>query len=542
MNRDVSVTSQSEIRRTPRRVRSRLIPGQAVPVIVLLLAGCAGPAEVLNRNESYRIEPPGAPRVSGILPRVDGEIGGHSRYALLKDGVDAFSARAILARQARYTIDAQYYFVREDLAGTLFKALLLDAANRGVRIRLLIDDMYLHGKEERLSFLAAHPAIEIRGFNAFYRGGCCRTLQFLTRFGDVTRRMHNKSFTVDNRATIVGGRNIGNEYFGADETLVFDDLDLLALGPVVDDVSAAFDAYWNHALAIPIEDLNLTDVDPALATAYQAELLASLQHPVDSDYISALAGSNFVREVKSGEIRTGVDRVSLIADWPDKLLLDRESSAEVFGAGLGSIIRAATNSVTIVSPYFVPTSEGARLLAELAEKGVNVRVITNSMASNNSAVVHAHYAKRRKALLRSGVSLYEVKPEFSIAPEESTASILNAPQIAQVLHTKAFTFDGDQVFIGSFNFDPRSLFENTEMGLLVDSPEFARGIDASIEQALDSETYRLQLEPRPGGGEMITWEISANGVIDQYRQEPGSGFWQRLWSRILGWLPVEAQL
>ncbi len=510
---------------------------------VFLLGGCAGPADVEHREESYSVPAPEAPLVADILPSWKPADLKNTNYALLKDGIDAFAARAIMSRHAQSTIDAQYYFVREDLSGTLFKALLLEAANRGVRVRLLIDDMYLHGKEERLSSLAQHPNINIRGFNPFYRGGCCRTLQFLTRFGEVTRRMHNKSFTVDSTATLVGGRNIGDEYFGADEELVFDDLDILALGPVVKEVSDAFDAYWNHELAIPIEDLAKRTIDQQEAYEYQVSILRTLEESSDSNYISALAGSNFVREIRNGDIHTDSSVTRLVVDEPDKLLLDRDAAARYFLTELGSKIAQATKSLTIVSPYFVPGKKGTQQLAALARKGVEVRVITNSMASNNSALVHAHYAKRRKALLRSGVELFEVKPLFQGATDASSTAFLLNPQINLVLHTKAFIFDRNTVFIGSFNFDPRSLYENTEMGVLVESPALAERIEDFVDAELAmGTTYRLQLVSRQGGGEAVRWKTLSGKDLYVYPHEPGIGFFRRLGNRILGWLPVESQL
>lgn len=509
---------------------------------LLWLGGCAGPASVEHREDSFTLPAPQDPAVAKIFPDLESEHDGYTTYALLDDGIDAFAARVVLARTAQRSIDAQYYFVREDLAGTLFKSLLLEAANRGVRIRLLIDDMYLHGKEQRLASLSKHPNIEIRGFNTFHRGGCCRTLQFITRFGKVTRRMHNKSFTVDNTVTLVGGRNIGDEYFGADEELVFDDLDIVARGPMVQEVSASFDAYWNHMLAIPIEDLATRKVEQSEAAQYQADILQALQDNSDSDYASALVRSNFVREIQSSEIHTGTSPVRLVVDEPDKLLLDREASAHYFRTEFSREIYRATDSLTIVSPYFVPGKKGARKLVELARSGLQVRIITNSMASNNSALVHAHYARRRKALLHAGVELFEVRPLFQSAPDTSSAAFLRNPQISLVLHTKAFVVDRDTVFIGSFNFDPRSLYENTEMGVMVESKSLATRVEDFIDRELAGATYRLKLANNSRGRSSIIWEETSAEGARLFSHDPGVGFFKRVGSKILGWLPGESQL
>ena len=509
---------------------------------LLFLVGCAGPAVVENREVTFALPAPKDSKVAPILPGLDEQPSYLTTYALLKDGIDAFAARATLARLAQSSIDAQYYFVREDLAGSLFTALLVEAANRGVRVRLLIDDMYLHGKEQRLTALARHPNISIRGFNTFYRGGCCRTLQFVTRFGKVTRRMHNKSFTADNTITIVGGRNIGDEYFGADEELVFDDLDILARGPVVNDVSESFDAYWNHDLSIPIEALSALHISDEEAERVQNESLDIINEVRDSDYLSALKHSNFIRDISSGEIRTETSLSRLVADNPDKITQKREHASDFFRTELGQAFSSATASLTVVSPYFVPGKDGTRMLASLAEKGIKVRVITNSMVSNNSAPVHAHYAKRRKDLLRAGVELFEAKPVYQGDEETSSAAILYNPQISFVLHTKAFVIDRDTVFIGSFNFDPRSLYENTEMGIFVESSSLAERVEDFIDGALPAATYRLLLNPHANGSNEIRWE-DRTGVDKQlHTHDPGTGFFERLGSRILGWLPVESQL
>lgn len=511
-------------------------------VALLFLVGCAGPAIVKNRETTLALPAPADSELVGILPGLDERSSDLTTYAFLQDGIDAFAARATLAHFAQRSIDAQYYFVREDLAGSLFTALLVEAANRGVRVRLLIDDMYLHGKEERLTALALHPNISIRGFNTFYRGGCCRTLQFITRFGKVTRRMHNKSFTADNTLTIVGGRNIGDEYFGADENLVFADLDILAQGPVVGQTSESFDAYWNHELAIPIEVLSNRQISDEEAERIQNESVGVIENIQDSAYHSALVHSNFIRDVESGEIHTNTSPSRLVADSPDKLIQNREDSGQYFRAELGKAISSATDSLTIVSPYFVPGKNGTLQLAALAEKGVRVRVITNSMASNNSSLVHAHYAKRRKKLLRAGVELYETKPIFEGDAESSSAAILYKPKISFVLHAKAFVIDRDTVFVGSFNFDPRSLFENTEMGVFVESPYLAEIVEDSIDAKLPEATYRLSLYPRVNGSSAIRWEDRTEDEKQLHTHDPETGFFGRLGSRILRWLPVESQL
>lgn len=509
---------------------------------LLLLVGCAGPAVVEDRETTFVLPAPSDSQLARILPGLDEQPSDLTTYALLKDGVDAFAARAALAHLAQHSIDAQYYFVREDLAGSLFTALLVEAANRGVRVRLLIDDMYLHGKEERLAALARHPNISIRGFNTFYRGGCCRTLQFITRFGKVTRRMHNKSFIADNTLTIVGGRNIGDEYFGADEELVFDDLDILARGPVVGNASESFDDYWNHELSIPIEALSSRQISDEEAKRVQKESLAAIDNIQDTDYQKALFHSNFIREIRSGEIRTETSLSRMVADSPDKLIQDREESARYFGTELGQAFGSATDSLTIVTPYFVPGKDGTKQLTALAERGVKVRVITNSMVSNNSNLVHAHYAKRRSDLLQAGVELYETKPVFEGDEEASSAAILFNPEISFVLHTKAFVIDRDTVFIGSFNFDPRSLYENTEMGIFVESNSLADRVEDFIDGALPGATYRLSLHAREDGSSALRWEDRFSENKQIHTREPGTGFFQRLGSRIMGWLPVESQL
>ena len=226
----------------------------------------------------------------------------------------------------------------------------------------------------------------------------------------------------------------------------------------------------------------------------------------------------------------------------EKLTQKREDSSYYFRTELGQAFSSATDSLTIVTPYFVPGKNGTRQLSELAEKGVKVRVITNSMASNNSALVHAHYARRRKALLQAGVELFEIKPVFEVREETSSAAFLFSPQISFVLHTKAFVIDRDTVFVGSFNFDPRSLYENTEMGIFVESPSLAERVEDFIDGALPDATYRLSLHSRSNGTHAIRWKDHSRDEKQFHTYDPETGFFERFGCRILGWLPVESQL
>ena len=458
-----------------------------------------------------------------------GETGIH----LLDSGHDAFVARAVLAQKADKTLDVQYYLYHHDLSGKILLAQLLDAADRGVRVRLLVDDMDLAKADIAGVMIDDHPNFEVRVWNPFIRGSN-RTAQFITRFGSVTRRMHNKTFTADNQIAIVGGRNIGNEYFGADPDVSFRDLDAILIGDVVEQVSGSFDQYWNHKLAYPITTLHPEKLDKQTTQNKRLEFDAYIKSQQQSVYADILANSDLAAKLQSDKIDYQWGRAEIFADSPDKTEADRDRADLHLITKLAPKLLSAEKELLIVSPYFVPGKEGTKTLTDLVNKGVVVKILTNSLASNDVEVVHAGYSRYRKDLLEAGVQLYEMN---SVLKNINGADKATLGSSKSSLHAKYFVIDRSTSFVGSLNLDPRSVTENTEIGVMVYNKVVSRDIAEYFDDHIMNIAYKLQL--KDGN---ITWKQKTDAGIIVLETEPNSTFWQRLKISFMSYLPGESQL
>lgn len=463
-----------------------------------------------------------------------------SGFLPLGNGLDAFLARAVLADMAELIIDAQYYLLHQDLTGRLFIGQLVKAADRGVRVRLLVDDMDLADRDLGAAILDSHPNIEVRIFNPFSRR-VGRTSQYLTRLGSVTRRMHNKSFTVDNQTTVLGGRNIGNEYFEADPDLAFHDLDVLGIGPVAREISESFDTYWNHALAYPVTTLLKEQPSPQQLDEARREFDAFLAAEADSPYLNALRNSSLAKRLRSGDVRFNWGQARVVSDDPEKLVTDREASDQYrLVTDLVPYFSRLERELIIISPYFVPGKEGVVFLKSLQERGVRVRILTNSLASTDVSVVHAGYARYRKELLRAGVELYEMNKQLSREQLNKKKTVDGSSKAS--LHAKSFVLDRARTFIGSMNLDPRSIVENSEIGLVLEVPEIAVGMAEWFDQNIDRLAFQVKLETDEHGSEQLRWYGQMAGAPVVFDVEPYSGFWRRIGVGLMRILPVESQL
>jgi putative cardiolipin synthase len=475
---------------------------------------------------------------------------GESGFKLLQNGIDAFVARAQLAANAEHGIDVQYYLYHDDLTASLLTAQLLKAADRGVRVRILVDDIEVDDRDFDAVALDHHNNVEVRVFNPFGRN-VSRWSQFITRLGIVTRRMHNKSFTVDNQITIVGGRNIGDEYFDAHPDIAFSDLDVLAIGPVVQEVSHSFDEYWNSEVVYPVSSLVKDKPTDAEVAQLRHEFQQRIAEHQDSEYLDALRNSKFSDQIMSGTVRFHWGKAQAVFDRPEKVVNGKERKDLLLSTHISPWLEKPKQELIIFSPYFVPGKWGTRALTDLSKSGVRVRILTNSLASTDVAVVHGGYAKYRKNLLQAGVELYELD------------NVLNRKQrrarrgqekgfTKSSLHAKSFVADRKLVFIGSLNLDPRSFFENTEIGVVLESKEIAADMAAWFEKETRHNAYTLTLKmtkkrPAPGTKkpamlrEVILWHKADRPDLI-YRHEPKAGFWRRLGVGLLSILPIESQL
>ena len=457
---------------------------------------------------------------------------GRSGVHPLADGREAFAARALAARAAARSLDVQVYIWHGDTTGWILLDEARRAAERGVRVRLLIDDNGVSGLDPVLALLDAHPGLELRLFNPFRQRGALRLLGYATDFHRLNRRMHNKSFTVDGQLSIIGGRNIGDAYFDAGQAASFADLDLAVIGDVVHDVAASFERYWDSASACPAATV-LRGVEPMRARDFEARIAALAGDPRAIDYGHAVAASSLVRDVLAGTLDWEWTHARLVADDPAKVVEPRGTRAARMLPTLTAALGEPLHTIDLVSPYFVPGTGGVDALAALAARGVRVRVLTNSLAATDVAAVHAGYAKRRAALLRAGVELLEMRPDPAASGSPRSAGLAGAMGSSSAsLHAKTFALDDARIFVGSFNLDPRSADLNTEMGLVVDSPSLA----ARLRQALDGACPRGAWRVERGAAGRVVWR---DGSPRPLRTEPGAGLPRRALVRVLSWLPID---
>ena len=458
---------------------------------------------------------------------------GESGFFPMSDGIDALASRLLLAERAERSIDAQYYLIKNDIVSHVFISVLLRAADRGVRVRLLVDDMFTAGADAGIAGLDSHPNFEIRIFNPFARRSA-RAMDAVTSFSRINRRMHNKSFTVDNQITIIGGRNIADEYFGAREDAKFGDLDVMGIGPVVQEVSEMFDTYWNHARAAPPEAFAKMPDDPAAELErVRAEIETARQTIINTKYVAAVQDQFLVYEESDTSIFTWAP-YTLAVDSPDKNFKKKAKEAASITTPLRESILSATSEVVILSPYFVPRKKGIETLIELQSSGVAITIITNSLAANNQSSVHAGYAPSRKPLLKAGVKIYEVRPDADIAGSE----LMAASGAKATLHTKAFVVDRRETFIGSFNFDPRSANINTELGVIIRSPEMSANFAELLEAALPRQAYEVFLNDKG----KLRWRDARSDEEVIYEKEPQTTWWQRFTAGFMRILPIRGQL
>nr|WP_298378404.1 phospholipase D family protein [uncultured Halomonas sp.] len=455
---------------------------------------------------------------------------GVSGLYLLDDPRGAFAARALLARAAERTLDVQYYIWEDDLTGTLLIQALLDAAERGVRVRLLLDDLGNSLSDNLLAALSEHPNIQVRLFNPFKHRNF-KYLGFVTDFSRTNRRMHNKSLTADNQATIVGGRNVGDEYFGATDGTLFSDLDVLAIGPVVQEVSEDFDRYWASGSAYPVNRL-LPEASPGTLEDLSSHTARVKRQPDAQTYIKALEENRTVTQLLSGELELVWAPTHLLSDDPAKGLGEAPMNGHLIDQ-ISSIIRDSERSLDIVSAYFVPTKHGTRLLTGLANRGVNVNVLTNSLSATDVAMVHAGYAKWRKPLLKAGVSLFEMQSTERNAPPSASPAPLSSSSSS--LHAKTFALDGETLFIGSFNFDPRSATFNTELGFLIENPGVAQALHQTFEQKIPTRAYQVRLNEKND----LYWLSKVDGQTKRYDTEPNTSWWKRQSVKFFTLLPID---
>jgi putative cardiolipin synthase len=500
-------------------------------LLALLLGACTSVPFDYPRTPSEAIPSSTDSHYGTLYQEWKDEHGELSGFLPLIAGIDALGARLVMMERAESSIDAQYFLIKPDQAGELFLGKLLRAADRGVRVRLLIDDIFTPRMDSDLALMNSHPNIEVRLFNPLSRYSP-RAWNLLFDFKRVNRRMHNKAFIVDGSLAITGGRNIAEEYFELKDQTDFDDYEVLMFGEIVPELSHSFDVFWNSELAVPMEAYGVPTKKEGLEK-WQQHMQEVVSGERPSAYASAI-NSPLLTQIQEGELQPYVSSADFVYDVPDKLLVARRSREyRALVTELRNRMEAAGSEIVVITPYFVPRDEGAEWIEEICGRGIRLVVITNSLASTNHVAVHSGYARYRRRVLAAGAELYELKVD------EIPRLTQNRTEIESVtLHTKAVVIDREELFVGSLNFDPRSIAINTEVGLFIHSPEMARDFAELVQQDLPKYTYRVALNEQG----KLRWHYDYGDEHRTYTSEPQAGAWLRFKAGFYRLLPIEDQL
>ncbi len=474
---------------------------------------------------------------------------GNSGFFLQSFGADGFLTRMQIIIAAERTLDLQYFIFRGDDTGRLLTDAALHAADRGVRVRILIDDGETIAGDEQITPLAAHPSIEIRVYNPFaYRGHSkiARITEYVLNHSRLDYRMHNKLLVADNAVAMVGGRNIGDQYFQIDAEEQFADNDVFAVGPIVKQLSASFDEFWNHALSIPNEALSSRGTSRAALTEHR-ELTTDEPAEVNAD------GIDFVKRVASGEPFAGLMSgrlhlvwapAHLISDSPDKQKVEEGSMVgRLMHRPVASAALAVQSELLMITPYLIPGKEGMQMFKDLRQRDVRIRILTNSLESSSVVMAQSGYMHYRKPLIEEGVELYEIRALLGNR-HGSGQTMAMSRYGTYSLHAKMFVFDRQKIFVGSMNFDQRSMHLNTEIGLIIDSPELAQELARRFEAMVQpANAYELKLQPdNSGSNRHLIWRTLEDEQMVDLQKEPARSAWQRFKVKFLSLLPLEHEL
>ncbi len=520
----------------------RFMTTVGMALVGLALAACSPPRPGVIKQPSKALQPTTTTPSARYL---HAEVAKHmdkSGFRLLTRSTNALLSRVVLADHAQHSMDLQYYIFDNDETGRLVAQRLLQAADRGVRVRLLLDDINVRDTIGMLDALDRHPNIEVRLFNPFATHNpsmLSKATQFLLDAHHLNRRMHNKSFIVDGNVAIVGGRNIGNDYFDAGDATNFRDLDLVAIGPVVKQASQAFDEYWNCDEAYPVSAFG-KHADHYDLAKLRTDLVHDARVFAQSDYAKAAVDEDYNGATADNPGKWFWGPANLVADQPEKIEMQEDQPQLRIGPDIKTMTDSAQHSLLLISPYFIPGDSGTRYLGSIAARGVTVKVLTNSLASNDEPAVYSGYSRYRRPLLESGVQLYELRPAAG-APQPASSGGTSS---GVSLHAKAVVVDEQKVFIGSMNMDARSKLLNTEMGIIVDSAPLAQAVTRFFDAAtVPASAYHVVLIPAgsPHAGDM-QWQAIKDGKPVTYSHDPDATMQRRVEVQLLKLLPIEGLL
>jgi putative cardiolipin synthase len=495
-----------------------------------MLGGCASAPLDYPKETSKALTDTADTVQAGYVEKwLDGNTQVNGFYPL-NEGFDAFGARLLLVDSAEESVDLQYFLMKSDNAGYVLAAKLLEAADRGVRVRVLLDDIFTTVNDEQLAVLDAHPNLEVRLFNPIARSGVF-AFNYLGNFSLANRRMHNKALIADNQIAVVGGRNLAVEYYQLEETGEFMDFDMLSVGPIVRDVSVQFDTYWNHQLAVPLEALFVQE-DAERLQEMRAALQVEMAKAGDSIYAEAI-NTEVLNRLIDRSASPYIAEARLIVDSPQKLLEEVSNEQKIVANEVRDALLKAETEVIISTPYFIPRKRGIEILETLGARGVRVVLFTNSLSTNNHTAVHSAYSSYREDILNAGVELWEARAD-AVKVTSEDGELLPGKL---TLHTKGMVIDGKQIFVGSLNLDPRSIDINTEMGLLIDSPELSSRLAEGFLDRLPTIAWRVKLDPDGDLG----WHGTIDGQQVAEATEPQTSGWERFKAWFLKIAP-ESQL
>lgn len=516
--------------------------------LTLLLGGCTTiniphePSHALPANDSAF----GRSIQAQVAPHQ-----GQSGFRLFPESAEAFAARAELIRNAQSSIDLQYYIVHDGISTRILLSELLVAADRGVRVRILLDDTTSDDLEQTIATLTMHPHIQIRVFNPLHLGRSTvvtRTMGRLFNLSQQHRRMHNKLWLVDNCVAIVGGRNLGDEYFDAEPNRNFTDIDMLSVGPVAAQLEYSFDEYWNNVLSKPIEQFISFKPSSKDLKDLRTRLDASLEETRTQKHALYQQLMSYTTQPRLNNWRTELVWAWNKAMWdaPSKVLASGEPAPHLLLATqLAPELNGVSKELILVSAYMVPGQPGVVYLTRRADAGVSISLLTNSLEATDVPASHGAYAPYRKTLLEHGVQLFELRrqagdrSESDTRPRFSRKGSSSGPSSSSdsSLHTKAMIFDQQKAFVGSFNFDSRSLLWNTEVGVLVDDPQLAGRVrELALEGMAPALSYQARLQD-----DHLVWVTEDNGQQRTLTTEPG-GWWRRFNSWLSSSIGLEKML
>ena len=495
------------------------------------LAGCATTLPEHEAPPSYTLPVDADSQLNRYVQERQPDDTQLSGFRLLANGSDALASRLQMIDMAEHSVDLQYYIYSSDLTGALLAGRLLAAADRGVRVRILLDDIGNGLADFSVSALDHHPNIQIRLFNPLtFRHEWLRNLSKVAEFARINYRMHNKLIVADGSVFVTGGRNIGDEYYSLSE-FDFHDVDILGIGPVIHAVGRSFDEFWNSRSAIPIEVVAGKSFKSSL-TQVRKSIRSVTSLKASQRYLAGVNESPYRQVLKDDQLHWYWGAAEWVYDPPEKAdPTEPRRDVSHVAYELAERSAQADDELLLMTAYLIPGEKGQAFLVEKILPGTKLKVLTNSLSSTDLLAVHASYAPYRKPLLEAGAEMWELRP---IAGQQGRASPFLSESLAS-LHAKTFVFDRRELFVGSINLDPRSLWLNTESGVFVEQPELAAQA-ARLFERWTSESYAFRLQLNETGD--INWH--AEGRV--WDSEPGASMLRRVSAWLLGWLPIESQL